>query len=587
MDTRRRRLGDILIERGVLAPEQLHKALERQRESKQPLGTVLVELGYIRSEVMADILAEQLKIARADWEQASREPDLALLVPMELLEGGRVYPLRRQGDLLTLAMVDPLDIFTMDTVRQATGLRVQPVVATPEEIKAAYDRVFNLASIAQTVIAEIEEEKPEEQEIIPDNLSESPGVKVVQLILAQAVRDHASDIHIEPRESKVVVRFRTDGILKEEMILPKQIHRDLVTRIKVISNLDITERRRPQDGRFKIRLDKDQHDVDMRISILPTIYGEKVVIRILDKSVAVFGLNEIGFLPESLAVVDNWLKYQQGLIMVTGPTGSGKTTTQYAFLNALNTPDKNIITVEDPVEYRIDGLNQVQVNPKIGFDFASSLRAVLRQDPEVVMVGEVRDLETSEIAVRAALTGHLVLTTLHTNSACGSVTRLLDMGVEPFMVSATLLGVVAQRLMRRICPHCKEEVPVTNPAELAFLRKNNLNVKRLWVGRGCANCRQTGYKGRLPVEEVLLISRTIRAALASQPSEDQLLSIAQAEGFATIQENGLKKVLAGQTTLSELWRTAYSVDMDVDEESPSPQVEDEDEDESDNNIVVI
>ncbi len=573
MDTRRRRLGDILLDRGVLKQEQLHRALERQRESKQPLGAVLTELGYVKPEVMADILAEQLRITRAKWDTASKEPDLALLVPMELLQEGRVYPLRRQGNTLVLAMVDPLDIYTMDAVSTATGLRVEPVVATEAEIKLAYDRVFNLASVAQTVVSEIEEEKNDEPEPVPESLTESPGVKVVQLILAQAVREHASDIHIEPRESKVVVRFRIDGILREEMVLPKQIQRDLVSRIKVISNLDITERRRPQDGRFKIRLDQDQHEVDMRISILPTIYGEKVVIRILDKSVAVFQLSEVGFLPESVANMERMLKYQQGLIMVTGPTGSGKTTTQYAFLNALNSPDRNIITVEDPVEYRIEGLNQVQVNQRIGVDFANSLRAVLRQDPEVVMVGEVRDLETAEIAVRAALTGHLVLTTLHTNSACSSMARLMDMGVEPFMAAATILGVVSQRLVRRICPNCKEEAPVTDPAELAFLRSNGITVTRLWQGRGCTQCKESGYKGRIPIEEVLNVTRRLRAAIAARANEDQLLETARSEGFATIQDNGLRKVVAGETTLAELWRTIYSVDAMEDIATPPPDLD--------------
>ena len=564
--TRRRRLGDILLNRGVLTQEQLNQALERQRVTQKPLGTVLSELGFVKPSVMADVLAEQLKIPRANWAEAGRDPNLVLLVPAELLREGQFYPLKRQGDTLILAMVDPLDFYAMDKVSRATGMRVEPAVATADEIKLAYNRSFNLASMAQTIISEIEEEKEEEPEPLQtDNIAESPGVKVVQLILARAVNDRASDIHIEPREKNVIVRFRIDGILRQEMVLPKHIQRDLTTRIKVISNLDITERRRPQDGRFKIRLEQDGREVDMRLSVLPTIYGEKIVIRILDKSATVFQLDEVGFAPESVAEMKAMIKNPQGLILVTGPTGSGKTTTQYAFLNALNTPDKNIITVEDPVEYRIEGLNQVQVNHKIGLDFATSLRAVLRQDPEVVMVGEVRDLETAEIAVRAALTGHLVLSTLHTNSACSSLARLIDMGIEPFMVAATLLGVVAQRLVRRICPECKEQYEVTDPAELAFLKKTGHNVTHLWRGKGCPQCKETGYKGRLPIEEVLIVTKRLRAAIAERANEARLLEIAMEEGFIPMAERGLQRVLEGYTTLEELWRTVFSVDMLEDE----------------------
>lgn len=558
MTPTRRRFGDILIERGVLTPEQLHEALKRQQEIGAPLGVVLVQMGYVGAEAIADALAEHLRIPRAKWGAQSLDPELALLVPAELLQEGHLFPVSRDGNRLALAMTDPLDIYTIDAVRQATGLYVEPAVATEEEIAAAYDRAFSLASVAQEVIAEIEEEPEYRQEPVAEPLADSPGVKVVNLILVQAVRDRASDVHIEPRENRVLVRYRVDGMLREEMRLPKQIHPDITLRLKVMAGLDITERRRPQDGRMKVTI--EDQAVDMRLSILPTIYGEKTVLRILDKSAAVLQLTDTGFLPPSLHAVEQMLRLPYGLILVTGPTGSGKTTTQYAMLNRLNTPDRNIITVEDPVEYRVDGVNQVQVNPRIGVDFASSLRAVVRQDPDVVVVGEVRDRETAEISVRAALTGHLVLATLHTNSACSTPTRLIDMGIEPFLVSATLLGVISQRLVRRICPACKEEVEVTNPAEQSFLASHNIRAARLWRGKGCHHCKGTGYRGRLPLEEVLVISHNVRLALDGRPSEGELLEAARGDGFRTLVENGLEKVIAGLTTLQELWRAVYSLE---------------------------
>jgi type IV pilus assembly protein PilB len=556
----RRRLGDILVERGVITQEQLTQALQRQLETGVPLGKLVIDLGFARAEQMASALAEQLGLPRADWS-APINPELALLIPAEILREGRVFPMRSEGSRLTLAMVDPLDIFTIDTVRSITGMYVEPVVATADEIEAAYDRVFSLSSAAQDVVAEIEEEPVEEEppEAAADAPADSPGVKVVNLILLQAVHDRASDVHIEPREKGLVVRFRVDGVLREEMRLPKAIHPDVTLRMKVMAGLDITERRRPQDGRMKITV--EEQAIDVRISVLPTIYGEKTVLRILDKGAAILDLDESGLLPASKKALEQILGLPTGLILVTGPTGSGKTTTQYAMLNRLNTVTRNIITVEDPVEYRIDGINQVQVNPKIGVDFASNLRSVLRQDPDVVMVGEIRDKETAEIAVRAALTGHLVLSTLHTNSACGTLTRLIDMGIEPYLVSATLLGVVNQRLARRICPACKEETAPT-VSEESFLDKYGYQATKLWRGRGCPQCKQSGYRGRVPIEEVLIITRSLRRVLNNDPTEIDLLQVAKEDGFRTLEENGIEKVLAGITTIPELWRTVYSLDAD-------------------------
>lgn len=558
----RRRLGDILIERGVLSEEQLQQALERQRETTAPLGTVVIEMGFVTAEQIADALAEHLQVPRAVWNDESLNPELALLVPAELLKEGHVFPIGKDGQRLKLAMVDPLDIFTIDAVRQQTGLFIEPVVATATEIQAAYDRAFNLASVAQGVIAEIEEEPEEDQpDLISEQMADSPGVKVVNLILVQAVRDRASDVHIEPREDYLLVRFRVDGILREEMRLPKPIHPDVTLRLKVMAGLDITERRRPQDGRMKVTI--EEQAIDMRISVLPTIYGEKTVLRLLNKNTAILRLDDTGFLPASLQALERMLASPHGLILVTGPTGSGKTTTQYALLNRLNSPNRNIITVEDPVEYRLDGVNQVQVNAKIGFDFAANLRAVLRQDPDVVMVGEIRDRETADIAVRAALTGHLVLSTLHTNSACGAITRLLDMGVEPFLLSATLIGVVSQRLVRSVCPSCKAIASVTDPAEERFLHMHGVEISTLWRGQGCQHCKQSGLYGRIPVEEVLPITRELRRTLTDRPTEQDLFAAARKAGFRTLVENGITKVAAGHTTVHELWRTLYSLEDDI------------------------
>lgn len=559
--TRRRRLGDILIDRGVLNTEQLEEALERQLETRAPLGAVLIEMGLIQADVLADALAEHLGVPRAEWHLDSPDPELALLIPMELLREGHIFPLSREGDSLRLAMADPLDIFTIDAVRQVTGLFVEPAAATEAEIQAAFDRAFNLSSAAHEVIAEIEEEPVEEKslELLMERQADSPGVKMVNLILVQAVRDRVSDIHIEPREDRVMVRFRVDGVLREEMRLPRQLHSDITLRLKVMAGLDITERRRPQDGRIKVSI--AGQSIDLRMSVLPTIYGEKTVLRLLDKSGVVLRVGEMGYLPDSQSAVEQMLRLSTGLILVTGPTGSGKTTTQYAILNELNTPGRNIITVEDPVEYRMDGINQVQVNTRIGVGFASVLRATLRQDPDVVVVGEVRDRETAEIAVRAAMTGHLVLATVHTNSACATPARLVDMGVEPFLVSATMIGVIAQRLVRRICPACKEEVTVLDPAEEEFLASFGIvRGPQLWRGRGCPECRNTGYRGRLPVEEVLTITRGVRRLLGEQATEEEVEEAARRDGFRAMIENGLDKVLAGMTTLQELWRAVYSLE---------------------------
>jgi type IV pilus assembly protein PilB len=425
-------------------------------------------------------------------------------------------------------------------------------------VEAAYNRAFNLASAAQDIIAEIDEEPEEDPlELVTDQNADSPGVKFVNAVLVQAVRDRASDVHIEPRENHTVVRFRVDGMLREEMRMPRSIHSEATLRLKVMAGLDITERRRPQDGRMKVTV--DEQPVDIRISILPTIYGEKTVLRILNRSAAVLDLQHSGFLPANREALERMARQPHGLILVTGPTGSGKTTTQYAILNSLNSVSRNIITVEDPVEYRISGINQVQVNSRIGNSFAIVLRAVLRQDPDVVMVGEIRDKETAEIAVRAALTGHLVLSTLHTNSACGTVTRLLDMGIEPYLISATLLGVVSQRLVRRICPACKVEVE-PDTAVIQFLASYDRQATKLYRGRGCLQCKNTGYYGRLPVEEVLNITHSIRLALDRHLSEEQLYAAAKVDGFRTMVENGIQKALAGLTTVEELWRAVHSLE---------------------------
>jgi type IV pilus assembly protein PilB len=559
----RKRLGDILQERGLISQEELAAALEEQRRSGDRLGESLVKLGFVTADQVADALSEHLRIERVDFVRRYLAPEIVELVPASVITSKYVLPLEVEDGFLVVAMADPMDINVIDDLQRLTGKIIRPLVATEEEIIEAFQRTRNIAQSARELLNDYEQEEGEEEEQTQQYLGDAPGVRLANLILEQAIMQKASDIHLEPLEGRMKVRYRIDGLLRDIMEIPRHLQGDVNSRIKVMAGLDITERRKPQDGR--IQLSFNGTEVDLRISTLPTVYGEKIVARVLHRANHLMDLDEFGFRPADLEKMESMLRLNQGLILVTGPTGSGKTTTLYAFLNRLNSPEKNIVTVEDPVEYRLDGVNHVQVNPKVGLTFATGLRTVLRQDPDVIMVGEIRDEETGEIAVRSALTGHLVLSTLHTNSAVATVSRLINMGLEPYILSSTIIGIVAQRLVRRICFDCREEVELTDPLMIRYIRSLGLEPPQVvYQGKGCPLCGGTGYRGRTAIGEVLVFNREMRQAVDRRAGEDELLDIALRSGMTTLQRAAVAKLAQGITTAEEIIRTVYSVDMEGD-----------------------
>lgn len=560
--TARKRLGDILIERGLLNEQQLQLALEDQRTSGDKLGDILVRLGYITAEKMADALSVHLGYPRVDLARQYIAPEIVELVPDQFLQSHDVLPLAVENSILTVAMTDPLNIFVIDELQRITGMAVNPVIATAEEIKTALSRAQDIASTARKVFdeyADSDDDEDQEELEQDQHLGDAPGVRLANIILEQAVREHASDIHLEPQEDEMDVRFRVDGILRKVMTVPKRLRSGVQSRIKVMANLDITERRRPQDGRMQLKV--GDAEVDLRVSTLPTIHGEKIVARVLNKAHGLLSIDELGFSDQTTEQLLRILKLNQGMILVTGPTGSGKTTTLYGFLSHLNSVEKNIITIEDPVEYQLEGINQVQINPKVNLTFATGLRSILRQDPDIIMVGEIRDTETAEIAVRSALTGHLVLSTLHTNHTVATIARLLDMNIEPYLISSTVSAVISQRLVRKVCPDCRQAVPLTDRLLIQFIKSLNLPVPEVvYQGRGCPLCNDTGYFGRVAVEEVLIMNKRLRQAIDNCAGEDELKQIAVQAGMTTLQENAVKKLVDGVTTTEEIIRTVYSID---------------------------
>ncbi|WP_420809007.1 type II secretion system ATPase GspE [Ammonifex thiophilus] len=548
LEKRRKRLGERLLEEGLITREQLEEALKIQARTGELLGQVLVRMGAISEEDLNRALGISPSVTR----ELRVPPELLSLVPEELARNRKVFPLKKEGNRLFLLMANPLDITTIDDLRLLTGLEVEPVRAEEREIRALINRHYGLPEVERAL-----EElgvSAEETEIEEALVDRAPIVQLVNSLISGAVDEQASDIHIEPFENEVRVRYRVDGVLHEVMRLPRRMAPPLVARIKIMANMDIAERRLPQDGRILTRA--GGKELDLRVSTFPTIFGEKVVIRLLDKEqLKSFTLENLGFSPQNLAVFKSFLHSSYGMVLLTGPTGSGKTTTLYAALSYLNSVEKNIITVEDPVEYVLEGINQAQVNVKAGATFATYLRSILRQDPDIIMVGEIRDLETAEIAVQAATTGHLVLSTLHTNDAPGALTRLLDMGVEPFMVASSVLGVVAQRLVRTICPRCREPHEPSEP-EMAFLGKEKLNGP-VYRGRGCDYCRYTGYRGRVAVHEVLRVSPRLQRLVLSKAPAEELRRAALQEGMISLKEDAVSKVLQGITSVAEVMRVLY------------------------------
>ncbi|MBU2703052.1 type IV pilus assembly protein PilB [Sporomusaceae bacterium BoRhaA] len=482
--------------------------------------------------------------------------EVASLIPISLAERYHVVPIRKEGKRLTLAMVDPTNMFAVDDVRLASGCHVDVVMASECDIKRTIEQSYGVHELVKKAVKQvIKEDSVSLVEV--ETSDDTPVISIVNSIISEAVKDLASDIHIEPLKNHVRVRYRIDGILRQVLELPLYLHAALISRIKIMSEMDIAEKRIPQDGR--ITMIEPDRQVDLRVSTLPTICGEKVAIRILDKAAIRLAIQELGFSKKNFFYYEKIYRQPYGIILITGPTGSGKTTTLYSTLTELSVPGKNVITVEDPVEYQLDGVNQVQVNPKAGLSFASGLRSILRQDPNIVMVGEIRDAETAELAIRAALTGHLVLSTLHTNDAPGAITRLIDMGVEPFLITASVLGVVAQRLVRSICPGCKKTYALKSGLREGLFPDRNLEENTiLYKGEGCVRCGHTGYKGRIAVHEVMMISQEMREAIHRRASTDELAMIAVSQGMIRIREDGMSKALAGFTTVEEVMRLTFS-----------------------------
>ncbi|MDQ7829288.1 MAG: type II secretion system ATPase GspE [Armatimonadota bacterium] len=547
-------LGDALLAAGLLTPEQLVEAARRQQETSQHLARVILEMEVEPRREVAAAVAAHLGVEFATLSDRPPDAQLLALVPEHLARRYQAVPLEVAGGTLRLGMVDPLDVVALDDLRKVTGLDTVPVLITPEDFRLALGRYPALDRAVGDVLEEVRRDEPEGEAAVGHLRAvaeEAPIVRLAHSILVQAVRQRASDIHVEPQEREVVVRFRVDGTLHKVMAVPMQAHAALVSRLKIMANLDIAERRVPQDGRIEMAL--DGRAVDLRVSTVPSMWGESVVMRILDKGNAMVPIERLGFRPEARARFERLIAKPCGLILVTGPTGSGKTTTLYAALNRLNRPDVKILTIEDPVEYQLPGIVQVQVNPRAGLTFARGLRAFLRQDPDIIMLGEVRDEETARIAVQASLTGHLVLSTLHTNDAPSAVTRLADMGIEPFLVGASVLGVVAQRLVRALCVECREPYAPT-PEVLARLGLEPAEAPVVYRPRGCPRCGGLGYRGRLGLYEVMTVDDALRDLIVRGAGAAALREAALAAGMRTLREEGLARALDGTTSLEEVLR---------------------------------
>jgi len=564
------KLGKLLISARLINEEQLQKAIFTQKKEGGRLGSILVKLGFMEENKLLTFLSQQYKLPFVDPARLEIDPAVIKLVPSELVQKHHVIPIKRTGSTLSVAMADPSDVFAIDDIKFMTSYDVAPVLASEGSIIAAINQHYDSSMQLQTVLKSMEsrddmeltvtsdEEEDEQINVsqLKEALEEAPVVKLANLILVEGIKKGVSDIHIEAYEKKFRVRYRLDGAMFEVMAPPMKLRAALTSRIKIMADLDIAERRLPQDGRIKLKL-KDR-EVDMRVSSLPCLFGEKIVLRILDKSNLTLDLAKLGFEPKALQDFMTAISSPYGMVLVTGPTGSGKTTTLYSALNYINTEDINIMTAEDPVEYNLLGINQVQMKEEIGLNFAAALRAFLRQDPDVIMVGEIRDYETAEIAVKAALTGHLVLSTIHTNDAPSTINRLLNMGVEPFLVASSAILILAQRLIRRICTGCKEEEQASPESliEIGFDPEDAQSVV-CYKGKGCNNCSNTGYKGRMAIYEVMPIGDELRELILQGASSDEIKKKVMSLGMKSLRMSGLQKVKEGVTTVEEVVNTTF------------------------------
>jgi len=554
------RLGDILIAAGLLTEEQLQKALSLQKASNERLGAILINEHFITEQDIVRVLSQQLGIQYVDLNTINLDPKVALIIPDHMAYKHQILPLKVDGNNLTLAMVDPLNLLAIDDIEILTEMHVEPVIVQVKDLESKLKEVYQDKISTEKMIKELDSAYMSQVAATGEAIEEVenfPVVRVVNSLFQQAVRERASDIHLDPQEKEIYVRFRVDGVLLEKMVFPQHIYPSISSRIKIMAELDISEKRIPQDGRSQIKV--DNQEIDLRVATLPTIFGEKIVVRILRKDHILLELEKLGFSHKILPKLEELYQKPYGMILVTGPTGSGKTTTLYSILSDLNSVEQNILTIEDPVEYQLPRINQVQVNVKAGLNFNNALRSFLRQDPDIIMVGELRDEETVRIAIQAALTGHFVLSTLHTNDTAGSVSRLLDMGIEPFLITSSLLGVVAQRLARKICPHCKEPYVL----EPEMVEKMGLDVSdfqnpTVYKGKGCPKCNNTGYLGRVALGELLIVSPGIRQLILAKAPAQEIQAQAIQEGMMTLYHSGLEKVWEGTTTVKELFRVTMA-----------------------------
>lgn len=593
----RKLIGQMLVERGHITDEQLEEALEAQKQSTQRLGEILMDLGSVEEAALYECLAEQLSVPYVNLAKIAADPNVAGLITREMATRYVALPLKRGDEgTIQVAMAEPTDVIALDDLKMKLQVQVEPALASAQAIEKAIDKVFSamggggggaapkqaaaaagggefgmgeIESLAESVrdsgmlAADVDDDEEAgriDTDRIADVADEAPIIRITKVLIQRAIQERASDIHVEPEAKGVRVRYRIDGVLHEIMKLPKYVHAPLLSRLKIMANMNIAERRVPQDGRIHIR--HGGEDFDLRVSTIPTTLGEKCVMRILDKRGIMLGLEALGLEGEMRTQVGLLVEQPNGMLLSTGPTGSGKTTTQYSVLNRINSVEVNIITIEDPVEYQLDGISQVHVNRKAGLTFAIALKYFLRQDPDIILVGEIRDLETSEIAIQAALTGHLVLSTLHTNDAPSTVTRMIDMGVEPFLIASSVIGSLSQRLARKLCEECKEPV-VPSRDQLLGLgfdpdAPENADTT-FYTGRGCSACRETGYHGRIGIFELLMMNSEIRELIVKRASADQIKEAAIANGMTTLSEDALHKARTGQTDIKEILRVVSTV----------------------------
>jgi type IV pilus assembly protein PilB len=564
------RLGEILLKESLITQEQLQKALEFQRSNGGKLGSCLTRLGFITDDDITGVLSRQYGVPSINLKFYEIDPNVIKLIPQDTALRYQVIPLSRVGSVLTIAMMDPTNVFAMDDIKFMTGFNVEPVVASESAIGEAISRFYGGSDAESEELSKMMKDLVEDEELelaaeeaeldaasLEKAAEEAPIIKLVNLILTDSVKRGASDIHLEPYETEMRVRFRVDGMLQTVMSPPLRLKDAMTSRIKIMAKLDIAEKRLPQDGRImiKYRADGKKKELDFRVSSVPTLYGEKIVLRLLDKENLRLDMTKLGFEPESLKKFERQILKPYGMVLVTGPTGSGKTNTLYSSVSRLNTVDTNIMTAEDPVEFQLGGINQVQMKEQIGLNFAAALRAFLRQDPNIILVGEIRDFETAEIAVKAALTGHLVLSTLHTNDAPSTISRLMNMGIEPFLVATSVNLICAQRLVRRICANCKEQLEVPEQALVdAGYTPEEAKKTKIYHGKGCSTCNKGGYKGRTGLYEVMEINDELRELILVGASALELKKKAIEQGMITLRRSGLTKVALGQTTMEEVLR---------------------------------